>query len=118
MITPFTYLPPAIESQDATLAEALAMGLPLQLLVIAEEQKEALLAQPLFAGVKTLLALGQKSPFTLMHGNTLLLVVFVASSVTRDHRLYKQVRNWIAPLSGLKLERFGLHLEGFFLLNE
>ena len=41
MITPFTYLPPAIESQDATLAEALAMGLPLQLLVIAEEQKEA-----------------------------------------------------------------------------
>ncbi|MGY3946440.1 peptidase M17 [Aeromonas allosaccharophila] len=113
MITPFTYLPPAIESQDATLAEALAMGLPLQLLVIAEEQKEALLAQPQFAGVKTLLALGQKSPFTLMHGNTLLQVVFVASSVTRDHRLYKQVRNWIAPLSGLKLERFGLHLEGF-----
>lgn len=113
MITPFTYLPPAIESQDATLAEALAMGLPLQLLVIAEEQKEALLAQPQFADVKTLLALGQKCPFTLMHGNTLLLVVFVASSVTRDHRLYKQVRNWIAPLSGLKLERFGLHLEGF-----
>ncbi|MGL5973692.1 MAG: M17 family metallopeptidase, partial [Aeromonas sobria] len=113
MITPFTYLPPAIESQDATLAEALAQGLPLQLLLIAEEQKEALLTLPVFAGVKIQLALGQKAPFSLMHGATLLLVVFVAGSVTRDHRLYKQVKSWIAPLSGLNVERFGLHLEGF-----
>ncbi|MGL5496380.1 MAG: hypothetical protein ACRDCQ_05240, partial [Aeromonas sobria] len=78
VITPFTYLPPAIESQDATLAEALAQGLPLQLLLIAEEQKEALLTLPVFAGVKIQLALGQKAPFSLMHGATLLLVVFVA----------------------------------------
>ncbi|MCE9850129.1 leucyl aminopeptidase family protein [Aeromonas allosaccharophila] len=113
MITPFTYLPPAIESGDATLADALAQGLPLQLLLIAEEQKEALLTLPALAGVKTQLALGQKAPFTLMHGATLLLVVFVAGSVTRDHHLYKQVRSWVAPLSGLKVERFGLHLEGF-----
>ncbi|HEH9441751.1 M17 family metallopeptidase [Aeromonas sobria] len=113
MITPFTYLPPAIESQDATLAEALAQGLPLQLLLIAEEQKEAFLTLPVFAGVKIQLALGQKAPFSLMHGATLLLVVFVAGSVTRDHRLYKQVKSWIAPLSGLNVERLGLHLEGF-----
>lgn len=113
MITPFSYLPPAIESRDATLAEALAQGLPLQLLLIAEEQKAFLLSLPAFAGLQTQFALGQKAPFTLMHGNTLLQVVFVAGSVTRDHRLYKQVRNWIAPLSGLKVEQVGLHLEGF-----
>ncbi|WP_421250041.1 M17 family metallopeptidase [Aeromonas sp. 600584] len=113
MITPFTYLPPAIESRDATLAEALAQGLPLQLLLIAEEQKEALLSLPALSGINTQLALGQKAPFTLMHGSTLLLVIFVAGNVTRDHRLYKQVRGWIAPLSGLKVERLGLHLEGF-----
>ena len=29
VITPFTYLPPAIESRDATLVEALAQGLHL-----------------------------------------------------------------------------------------
>lgn len=113
MITPFTYLPPAIESRDATLAEALAQGLPLQLLLIAEEQKEALLSLPALSGINTQLALGQKAPFTLMHGSTLLQVIFVAGNVTRDHRLYKQVRGWIAPLSGLKVERLGLHLEGF-----
>ncbi|WP_421243516.1 M17 family metallopeptidase [Aeromonas sp. 601019] len=113
MITPFTYLPPAIESRDATLAEALAQGLPLQLLLIAEEQKEALLSLPALSGINTQLALGQKAPFTQMHGSTLLLVIFVAGNVTRDHRLYKQVRGWIAPLSGLKVERLGLHLEGF-----
>lgn len=113
MITPFTYLPPAIDSQDATLAQALARGLPLQLLLIAEEHKEALLAQPELAGIKTQLALGSKPPLTLMHGNTLLQVMFVAGSVTRDHRLYKQIRSWIAPLSGLKVDRLGLHLEGF-----
>lgn len=113
MITPFTYLPPAIESWDATLAEALAQGLPLQLLLIAEEQKESLLSLPALAGLQTQLALGKKAPFTLMHGNTLLQVMFVAGSVTRDHRLYKQIRGWIAPLSGLNVERLGLHLEGF-----
>ena len=113
MITPFTYLPPAIESRDATLAEALAQGLPLQLLLIAEEQKESLLSLPALAGLQTQLALGKKAPFTLMHGNTLLQVMFVAGSVTRDHRLYKQIRGWIAPLSGLNVERLGLHLEGF-----
>ncbi len=100
MITPFTYLPPAIESRDATLAEALAQGLPLQLLLIAEEQKESLLSLPALAGLQTQLALGKKAPFTLMHGNTLLQVMFVAGSVTRDHRLYKQIRGWIAPLLG------------------
>ncbi len=62
MITPFTYLPPAIESRDATLAEALAQGLPLQLLLIAEEQKEALLSLPALSGINTQLALGQKAP--------------------------------------------------------
>ncbi|MGN5140222.1 M17 family metallopeptidase [Aeromonas sp. 164P] len=113
MITPFTYLPPAIESRDATLAEALAQGLPLQLLLIAEEQKESLLSLPALAGLQTQLALGKKAPFTLMHGNTLLQVVFVAGGVTRDHRLYKQVKSWVAPLSGLKVERLGVHLEGF-----
>lgn len=62
MITPFTYLPPAIESQDATLADALVQGLPLQLLLLAEEQKEALLAQPALTDVKTQLALGKTAP--------------------------------------------------------
>ncbi|MGL5323624.1 MAG: M17 family metallopeptidase [Aeromonas sp.] len=113
MITPFTYLPPAIESRDATLAEVLAQGQPLQLLLIAEEQKEASLSLPALSGINTQLALGQKAPFTLMHGSTLLLVILVTGNVTRDHRLYKQVRGWIAPLSGLKVERLGLHLEGF-----
>ncbi|WP_421231669.1 M17 family metallopeptidase [Aeromonas sp. 603079] len=113
MITPFTYLPPAIESRDATLTETLSQGLPLQLLLIAEEQKEALLSLPALSGINTQLALGQKAPFTLMHGSTLLLVILVSGNVTRDHRLYKQVRGWIAPLSGLKVERLGLHLEGF-----
>ncbi|HDN9008147.1 M17 family metallopeptidase [Aeromonas veronii] len=113
MITPFTYLPPAIESRDATLTETLSQGLPLQLLLIAEEQKEALLSLPALSGINTQLALGQKAPFTLMHGSTLLLVILVTGNVTRDHRLYKQVRGWIAPLSGLKVERLGLHLEGF-----
>ncbi|HHP5494420.1 M17 family metallopeptidase [Aeromonas sp. 602200] len=113
MITPFTYLPPAIESRDATLTETLSQGLPLQLLLIAEEQKEVLLSLPALSGINTQLALGQKAPFTLMHGSTLLLVILVTGNVTRDHRLYKQVRGWIAPLSGLKVERLGLHLEGF-----
>ncbi|WP_421252649.1 M17 family metallopeptidase [Aeromonas sp. 600724] len=113
MITPFTYLPPAIESRDATLTETLSQGLPLQLLLIAEEQKEALLSLPALSGINTQLALGQKAPFTLMHGSTLLLVILVTGNLTRDHRLYKQVRGWIAPLSGLKVERLGLHLEGF-----
>lgn len=113
MITPFTYLPPAIESRDATLTETLSQGLPLQLLLIAEEQKEALLSLPALSGINTQLALGQKAPFTLMHGSTLLLVILVTGNVTRDHRLYKQVRGWIPPLSGLKVERLGLHLEGF-----
>lgn len=113
MITPFTYLPPAIESLDVPLADALTQGLPLQLLLIAEDRKEAVLSLPALAGIKTQLAFGQKAPFTLMHGSTLLLVMFVTGSVTRDHRLYKQVRGWIAPLSGLKVERLGLHLEGF-----
>ena len=62
MITPFTYLPPAIESRDATLAETLAQGLPLQLLLIAEEQKESLLSLPALAGLQTQLALGKKRP--------------------------------------------------------
>nr|WP_236661098.1 leucyl aminopeptidase family protein [Aeromonas jandaei] len=113
VITPFTYLPPAIDCQDATLIQALEQAFPIQILLIAEDQKETILAHPQLSGVNTLLALGKKAPFTLMQGNSLLLVVCVAGCVERDHRLYKLVRSWIAPLSGLKAERVGLHLEGF-----
>lgn len=113
MITPFTYLPPAIDTQDASLSEVLAQPRPLQLLLLAEEHKESLLARPELAGVATQLALGKKAPFTLMQGGSLLQICFVAGNVARDHRLYKQIREWMSPLSGLKVERVGLHLEGF-----
>src|SRR5690606_6744701 len=41
------------------------------------------------------------------------LLVFLPARPSRDHALYKQVRSWVAPLAGLKIERLGLHLEGF-----
>lgn len=113
MMQPFTYLPPQIDIHDAGLAAVLANGLAANLLICAEDRRESLLTLPEFAAVGAQIALGQKAPYSLVLHNTLQLLVFLPAHPARDHALYKQVRSWVAPLSGLKIERLGLHLEGF-----
>ncbi|WP_324005313.1 M17 family metallopeptidase [Aeromonas hydrophila] len=113
MMQPFTYLPPQIDIHDAGLAAVLTNGLAANLLICAEDRRESLLALPEFAAVSAQIALGQKAPYSLVLHNTLQLLIFLPAHPTRDHALYKQVRGWVAPLAGLKIERLGLHLEGF-----
>ncbi|MBL0531764.1 leucyl aminopeptidase family protein [Aeromonas dhakensis] len=113
MMQPFTYLPPQIDIHDASLAAVLTNGLAANLLICAEERRESLLALPELAAVSAQIALGQKAPYSLVLHNTLQLLVFLPARPARDHALYKQVRSWVAPLAGLKIERLGLHLEGF-----
>lgn len=113
MMQPFTYLPPQIDIHDASLAAVLSNGLAANLLICAEERRESLLALPELAAVSAQIALGQKAPYSLVLHNTLQLLVFLPARPSRDHALYKQVRSWVAPLAGLKIERLGLHLEGF-----
>ena len=113
MMQPFTYLPPQIDIHDAGLAAVLTNGLAANLLICAEDRRESLLTLPEFAAVGAQIALGQKAPYSLVLHNTLQLLIFLPAHPTRDHALYKQVRGWVAPLAGLKIERLGLHLEGF-----
>ncbi len=113
MMQPFTYLPPQIDIHDAGLAAVLTNGLAANLLICAEDRRESLLALPEFAAVGAQIALGQKAPYSLVLHNTLQLLIFLPAHPARDHALYKQVRGWVAPLTGLKIERLGLHLEGF-----
>ncbi|KHA58500.1 peptidase M17 [Aeromonas hydrophila] len=113
MMQPFTYLPPQIDIHDAGLAVVLTNGLAANLLICAEDRRESLLALPEFAAVGAQIALGQKAPYSLVLHNTLQLLIFLPAHPARDHALYKQVRGWVAPLAGLKIERLGLHLEGF-----
>ncbi|MEN9534219.1 MAG: hypothetical protein RIQ83_3443 [Pseudomonadota bacterium] len=113
MMQQFTYFPPQIDIQDATLSQAMGNGLSANLLLIAEDLRAPVLARPEFAAVATQIALGQKAPYSLVLHNSLQLVIFIGAHPTRDHALYKQARSWIAPLAGLKIERMGLHLEGF-----
>jgi len=110
---PFTYLPPQIDIHDAGLAAVLTNGLAANLLICAEDRRESLLALPEFAAVSAQIALGQKAPYSLVLHNTLQLLIFLPAHPARDHALYKQARGWVAPLAGLKIERLGLHLEGF-----
>lgn len=113
MMQPFTYLPPQIDIHDAGLAAVLTNGLAANLLICAEDRRESLLALPEFAAVGAQIALGQKAPYSLVLHNTLQLLIFLPAHPARDHALYKQVRSWVVPLAGLKIERLGLHLEGF-----
>ncbi|EIS3742310.1 leucyl aminopeptidase family protein [Aeromonas hydrophila] len=113
MMQPFTYLPPQIDIHDAGLAAVLTNGLAANLLICAEDRRESLLALPEFAAVGAQIALGQKAPYSLVLHNTLQLLIFLPAHPARDHALYKQARGWVAPLAGLKIERLGLHLEGF-----
>ncbi len=113
MMQPFTYLPPQIDIHDAGLAAVLTNGLAANLLICAEDRRESLLALPEFAAVSAQIALGQKAPYSLVLHNTLQLLIFLPAHPARDHALYKQARGWVAPLAGLKIERLGLHLEGF-----
>lgn len=113
MMQPFTYLPPQIDIHDAGLAAVLTNGLAVNLLICAEDRRESLLALPEFAAVGAQIALGQKAPYSLVLHNTLQLLIFLPAHPARDHALYKQARGWVAPLAGLKIERLGLHLEGF-----
>lgn len=113
MMQNFTYLPPQIDIHDATLSQAMTNGLSANLLLIAEELRDPVLAMPEFAPVATQIALGQKAPYSLVQHNSLQLVVFMGSHPVRDHALYKQARSWVVPLAGLKIERMGVHLEGF-----
>ncbi|CAJ1896046.1 Cytosol aminopeptidase [Aeromonas hydrophila] len=113
MMQPFTYLPPQIDIHDAGLAAVLTNGLAANLLICAEDRRESLLALLEFASVGAQIALGQKAPYSLVLHNTLQLLIFLPAHPARDHALYKQARGWVAPLAGLKIERLGLHLEGF-----
>ncbi|HEG4449015.1 TPA: leucyl aminopeptidase family protein [Aeromonas hydrophila] len=113
MMQPFTYLPPQIDIHDAGLAAVLTNGLAANLLICAEDRRESLLALSEFAAVSAQIALGQKAPYSLVLHNTLQLLIFLPAHPARDHALYKQARGWVAPLAGLKIERLGLHLEGF-----
>ncbi|MCP3322537.1 peptidase M17 [Aeromonas hydrophila] len=113
MMQPFTYLPPQIDIHDAGLAAVLTNGLAANLLICAEDRRESLLALPEFTAVSAQIALGQKAPYSLVLHNTLQLLIFLPAHPARDHALYKQARGWVAPLAGLKIERLGLHLEGF-----
>ncbi|HAT6342354.1 TPA: leucyl aminopeptidase family protein [Aeromonas hydrophila] len=113
MMQPFTYLPPQIDIHDAGLAAVLTNGLAVNLLICAEDRRESLLALPEFAAVGAQIALGQKAPYSLVLHNTLQLLIFLPAHPARDHALYKQARSWVEPLAGLKIERLGLHLEGF-----
>ncbi|HHQ4628694.1 M17 family metallopeptidase [Aeromonas hydrophila] len=113
MMQPFTYLPPQIDIHDAGLAAVLTNSLAANLLICAEDRRESLLALPEFAAVSAQIALGQKAPYSLVLHNTLQLLIFLPAHPARDHALYKQARGWVAPLAGLKIERLGLHLEGF-----
>ncbi|MGS3139650.1 leucyl aminopeptidase family protein [Aeromonas sanarellii] len=113
MMTPFSYSPPTITMQTASLTEVMASTVPVKLLLIAESERETLLAQAPFAPVAAQIALGQKAPYSLTDGQGLQQVIFVEPSPALDHRLYKQVRTWVAPLSGLKTTELALHLEGF-----
>lgn len=113
MAQPFRYLPPKIELQNATLAEVMASQTPVKLLLIAESERGRILAEPAFAAVAAQIALGQKAPYRLNDDQGLQLVIFVEPTASLDHRLYKQVRGWVAPLAGLRLEQLALHLAGF-----
>lgn len=112
-MTPFSYSPPTITMQTASLTEVMASTVPVKLLLIAESERETLLAQAPFAPVAAQIALGQKAPYSLTDSQGLQQVIFVEPSPALDHRLYKQVRTWVAPLSGLKATELALHLEGF-----
>lgn len=113
MLQPFRYHPPKIEIQDASLTEVMASQVPVRLLLIADTERSQRLAEPAFAGVAAQLALGQKAPYRLADAQGLQLVIFVDPAASQDHRLYKQVRTWVAPLAGLKVETLALHLAGF-----
>ncbi len=109
----FNYLPPKITMQTTTLNEVMASDIPVKLLLVAETGRDALLAQPAFAGVASQIALGLPAPYRLADGQGLQLVLFVDPVPVVDHRLYKQIRTWTAPLAGLKVAQLALHLEGF-----
>lgn len=113
MLQPFRYLPPKIEIHPATLAEVMGEAVPVKLLLIAEAERARLLAEPAFAALAAQIALGQKAPYRLADQHGLLLVIFIDPAASRDHRLYKQVRDGVAPLASLKVERLALHLAGF-----
>ncbi len=110
---PFSYSPPKITLQTRTLDEVMASPVPVKILLIAETARDALLAQAPFAGVAAQIALGQKGPYRLADGQGVQLVIFADPAPVLDHRLYKQVRTWVASLSGLKTTELALHLEGF-----
>ncbi|MGY3904651.1 M17 family metallopeptidase [Aeromonas lusitana] len=113
MVQPFRYLPPALAIESLTLTQVLASAATVKLLLLAETERDKTLAQPEFAGVAAQIALGQKAPYRLADRGGLQLVVFLAPDLTRDHKLYKQVRGWLAPLAGLNVETLALHLAGF-----
>ncbi|TNI19851.1 hypothetical protein CF134_05910 [Aeromonas salmonicida] len=56
MMQNFTYLPPQIDIHDATLSQAMTNGLSANLLLIAEELRDPVLAMPEFAPVATQIA--------------------------------------------------------------
>ncbi|MGY6036884.1 M17 family metallopeptidase [Aeromonas sp. AE23HZ002T15] len=113
MLQPFRYLPPKIEIQNASLTEVMASPAPVKLLLIAGSERANLLAEPTFAAVAAQIALGQKAPYRLSDHHGVQLVIFVDPAEARDHRRYKQVRDWVAPLAALKAEQLALHLCGF-----
>ncbi|WP_349917805.1 M17 family metallopeptidase [Aeromonas veronii] len=113
MLQPFRYLPPKIELQETTLPEVMASQAPIKLLLIAEPERARLLAEPAFAAVVAQISLGQKAPYRLTDQAGLQLVIFLDAAPPRDHRLYKQVRDWVAPLASLNTEQLALHLAGF-----
>lgn len=113
MLQPFGYLPPKTVIQTDSLSDVLAGQAQIKLLLVADTERDALLAQPAFAGVASQIALGLKAPYRLADAWGLQLVVFVAPKPRLDHRLYKQVRAWVAPLAGLNVETLALHLAGF-----
>lgn len=113
MAQAFHYLPPKIAILHATLTEVMASQAPARLLLIAETERDQMLAQPAFAAVATQIAQGRKAPYQLSDQSGLQLVIFVDPAAPLDHRLYTQARSWVAPLAGLKLEEVALHLAGF-----
>ena len=97
-MTPFSYSSHNHDG-DRLLTEVMASTVPSSSLLIAESERETLLAQaPSPRGGPD--SPGSEGPYSLTDGQGLQQVIFVEPSPALDHRLYKQVRTWVAPFRG------------------